>query len=97
RLSDLPGTFSVAANVVTFVYRHLGANGNDVKATTVQSVAGVTVTAASAVAGVGVADIQPALDAMGSRHFRAIASANHAAQDVTDFGEHADAMWAADV
>jgi len=97
RLIELPGTATVAANVVTFVYRHLGVNGNDLLTSTVQSVAGVTVAAAVGATGTGVADIQLALDAMVGRHFRAIAIANHAAADVVDLGEHADAMWAADV
>jgi len=81
RLFELPGTSGVATNVVT----------------TVQSVAGVTVVAATGATGTGVADIQPALDAMGSRDYRAIATSNHAAQDVTDFGEQADSTWAADI
>jgi phage tail sheath gpL-like len=92
---DLPGTGSVATNVATFTYRHLGANGADLKVAVVSSVPGVTVTAATGVAGSGVASITPALDALGSRDYLAIAIANHAAQDVTDLGAHADAMWAA--
>lgn len=94
-LSDLPVTTGVATNVVTLTYRHLGVNGNDLLIEEVSAPAGVTNATASPVSGTGVADIQPALDVAGSRDYLAVAIANHAAQDVTDFGEHADLMWAA--
>lgn len=92
---DLPGTGTVSTNVATFTYRHLGVNGADLKVAVVSSVPGITVTPATGVAGSGVAAITSALDALGSRDYLAIAIANHAAQDVTDLGTHADAMWAA--
>lgn len=94
-LGDLPVTAGVATNVVTLTYRHLGVNGNDLVIEAVSAPAGVSSAIASPVAGTGVADIQPALDVMGSRDYLSIAIANHAAQDVTDLGEHADLMWAA--
>lgn len=91
----LPGLGSIVGSVVTFTYRHLGINGADIKASTVSSVPGITITTATGVTGSGVADIQPALDVLGSRDYLAVAIANHAAADLTDLGEHADLMWAA--
>ncbi len=91
---ELPGTVGSATNVATFSYRHVGINGADLKASVVSTPAGVSIVAAVGVAGSGVADIQPALDVLGSRDYLAVAIANHAAQDVTDLGEHMDAMWA---
>ena len=95
QLSDLPVTVSVAAAVVTVSYRHTSVNGNDLVLEAVSAPAGVTNAVGSPTAGTGVPDIQPALDVAGSRDYLAIAIANHAAQDVTDLGEHMDLMWAA--
>jgi phage tail sheath gpL-like len=92
---DLPGVTTSAVGVATFTYRHLGVNGVDLKATVVASVPGVAITAAVGAAGTGVADIQPALDVLGSRDYLAIAIANHAAADLVSLGTHLDLMWAA--
>lgn len=91
---DLPGTGSVATNVATFTYPTTGVNGNDVAVSVVSAPPGVTVVAAAAVAGTGVASYVTALDALGARDYDSIINCNHAAQDVTDLGTHMDAMWA---
>ncbi len=91
----LPVTAGVSSGVVTTTHRSHGVNGNDVDAEVVSTVAGITVVAADAVAGTGVASLVSALDALGSRDYLTIAVANHLAQDVTDILSHMDSMWAA--
>ncbi len=93
--SDLPGTATVATNVVTFTWNTTGVNGNDMLVEVVSTVAGVTVAAAQTVAGSGAATIATALDALASRDYLIIALSNHTSTDVTALGTHLDAMWAA--
>lgn len=97
RYSDLPVTVITAGAVNTLTATSAGVNGNAIKVTEVTRVPGLTATVVSSVVGVGVADVQPALDVLGARKYRIIALANHLAQDMTDLGEHMDAMWASDV
>ncbi len=93
RAPDLPVTAGVSGAVVTGTFRHTGVNGNGLDWVTVQNVPGITVTAAVGVTGAGAADVQPALDALLAGDYKAIALANHAAQDLVDLGEHMDEMW----
>lgn len=92
---NLPCSVSVAANVVTFVYRTTGVNGNDVKLVVDQSVAGVTITPANSVVGTGAASIQPAIDALAAGKYDGIAIGNHAAADITIISTDIAARWGA--
>ena len=94
-LTTLPVTVGVSTNVVTTTHVTNGVNGNDVKVEVVSTVGGVTVVAANAVAGTGVASIVTALDSLGAKDYLAVALGGHLAQEVTDAGTHLDAMWLA--
>lgn len=90
----LPCTAGVSTNVVTLTHRTTGVNGNDVAIAVDFAPAGLSVATASPVAGVGVASLTSALEALGSRDYLSVAAANHLAQDFTDFATHMTAMWA---
>lgn len=95
KLESLPVLVTVATNVVTLTYPHKGVNGKDIAVSVDQQVAGVVVTAAHSVLGVGVADHQPALDALSPLRYEGIAFANHAAADVTEILSDIAVRWSA--
>lgn len=95
RYTDLPVTSGVVANVVTTSHVTAGENGNDVVVEVVSSVAGTSVVAANAVAGVGVVDITNALDALAPFEYDGVALANHKAADITDINSNLATVWSA--
>lgn len=94
--NNLPAVFTVATNVATGTAINAGVNGNDMTASVVSSVTGVTVAVASPVAGVGAYDITTALDVLVDKTYHGKAIANHTTTDITKLGTHLDVVNAAD-
>jgi phage tail sheath gpL-like len=90
---DLPCVAGVAGAIVTLTHNHTGENGNDVEVTAGRQPAGLTLTAAAAVVGVGVTDITASLNALAGIDVDGIAIANHKAADITDALAHIADMW----
>lgn len=84
RQDNLPVVPTVATNVVTLTHPHKGVNGKDIAVTVLQQVAGVSVAIANTVVGAGVADHQPALDALSPQRYEGIVLSNHAAADIAE-------------
>lgn len=93
RQEQLPVIVSVAANVVTLTVPTKGVNGQDVKITIEQQVAGINAVVVNTVVGTGVADHQPALDALSPQRYDGIVFSNHAAADVTEALTDALVRW----
>lgn len=93
RQADLPVLVSVAANVVTLTHPHKGVNGVDVKVTIDQAVAGSALAVATTAVGLGVADHQPAIDALAPLPMDGVAFSNHAAADITEINADIVARW----
>jgi phage tail sheath gpL-like len=93
--ANLPVIVTVAGAVVTLTHATKGANGADIVVTVDFQVAGLTATAANTVAGTGVADCQPAIDALSPLRYDGIAIANHAAADITEINLDIAARWSA--
>lgn len=81
---QLPVIVTVATNVVTLTHATKGILGVDVKVSVEQQVAGATAAVATTVVGTGVADHQPALDALAPVRYDGIVFSNHAAADITE-------------
>lgn len=84
RAAELPVIVTVATNVVTLTHPTKGVNGKDVVVTVNQQISGCVATVATTAVGAGVADIQPALDALSPHRYDGIAIANHASADITE-------------
>lgn len=92
--AELPVTAGVAASVVTTTHVVTGVNGDDVLVETLDdSLAGITVTAAVAIAGAGTTDITASLDVLADKDYDVIAVDNHTSTDITDFAAHLDSMF----
>lgn len=91
----LPVVSTVASAVVSLTYPTKGVNGKDVPVSADRTVvSGITFTIAqNATPGVGVADHQPALDALSPLRYDGIAFANHAAADITEIATDIAARW----
>lgn len=96
KAETLPVIVSVATNVVTLTHAAKGVNGVDVKVTVEQQVPGIVLTVVNTVVGSGVADHQPALDALAPQRYDGIAFANHAAADITEVLTDISVRWASD-
>lgn len=96
KAETLPVIVSVAAGIVTLTHATKGVNGIDVKVTVEQQVAGIVLTVANTVVGAGVADHQPAFDALAPQRYDGIALANHAAADITEILTDINTRWASD-
>lgn len=82
-------TATVATNVVTLTCRHKGVNGNDVKIDWTNGPLGVSLAIAAGVTATGSYDITNCLDAINpGKTCHGIATANHLANDVSDFKAH---------
>lgn len=90
---QLPLTVTSATNVVTLTCPVKGVLGQDIKVTVEQQVSGVTATAANSVTGTGVADHQPAIDALSPVRYDGIAFSNHAAADITEILTDISVRW----
>jgi phage tail sheath gpL-like len=88
-VEPLAFTASIAAPVVTMTARQTGVNGNDWRGSVLSAPAGITVTYAVAIAGVGAVVIQPALDILVDKYYHGCAIANHTATDVTSLASFA--------
>lgn len=95
RQAELPVLVTVATNVVTLTHPTKGVNGVDVKVSMVQQVAGITATVATATAGTGATDHQPALDALSPLRYDGIVFANHASADITEILADIATRWGA--
>lgn len=91
----LPLTASAAAGVVTMTFVCKGVLGNDCVFSNVTTPAGLTAVFSQSVAGAGVLDIQPALDAAAGQEFDVIAICNHASADITEINTHIATTWSA--
>jgi phage tail sheath gpL-like len=93
KAEQLPVLITVATNVVTLTHATKGVNGGDVQVSVDQQVAGCVATVANTVAGTGVADHQPAIDALAPNRYEGIAFANHAAADITEILTDINVRW----
>lgn len=93
--SQLPGVITVATNVVTYTHATKGVNGNDVRISVTQQVAGCVPTVATGTAGTLATDHQPALDALAPRRYDGIVFANHASADCTEIVADIAVRWGA--
>lgn len=89
----LPGTASIAANVVTFTIATKGVNGNDVVADLVSAPAGVTLTIAVGAAGTGAAVITTAVQALYDKRYHAVGFSNHTTVDIGTLVTERAAAW----
>lgn len=89
----LPGTASVATNVVTFTFATKGVNGNDCAVETVSAPSGVTCVAAASVAGAGAAVITTAVQSLYDRRYNAVCSSNHTTTDIATILVERLASW----
>lgn len=92
----LPVTAAPAVGVVTCTSIVKGENGNDIKFTVEQSTnapAGVTLVAAAAVSGAGVADATAALAATAGSDYDALPIENHKSADITLAVSHVTTAW----
>ena len=96
-LELVPVTVAAAVGVVTLTLNYKSVNGNDLKVIVDDvGLTGTALTAAAAVAGVGVSDPTTALDNSLAKYFEVKAIANHLVADVTLLKSHLDDAWAAD-
>lgn len=86
----LPITATNAAPVVTWTCRYKGSNGADIAFRQESGIAGITVAFAQTVAGVGATDLTAVLATLAGQRYDGIATANHAANDVSDLLAHLD-------
>lgn len=84
KAEQLPVIVTVATNVLTITHPTKGVNGKDVKVEVKQQTPGCVATVATTAVGAGLADIQPALDALSPLRYDGIVTANHAAGDITE-------------
>lgn len=89
----LPGTASVAANVVTFTLATKGVNGNDVAYDLVSAPGGVTCVFAVGVVGTGAAIITTAIQALYDRRYHVVITSNHTTTDIATLLVEAAAAW----
>jgi phage tail sheath gpL-like len=96
----LPVTAAISGagdNIVDLTYRWKGENGNDLNIVIDDvGLTGMTVAATVQTAGVGVTDMETALNNALSGDYEAIAIANHKAADIADAIAHLDDAWAAE-
>ena len=90
---NLPVLAAVATNVVTCTDVCQSVLGVDVVYSLVSAPAGVTVAFAQTVAGAGVLDMQPALDAIIAQDFDGIAVCNHQTADITEISTQITSTW----
>jgi phage tail sheath gpL-like len=92
---DSAYTSGNAAGVVTITAVEKGVLHNDTIVDVVHVPPGVTCVFAQTIAGAGVLDLQPALDAIAGQQFDGIAICNHASADITEINTHLATTWAA--
>ncbi len=92
--AEIPVTAGVAASVVTTTHVVTGVGGNDVLVETLDdSIGGITVTAAVAIAGAGTTDITASLDVLADKDYDVVSIDNHTSADISDFSAHLDTMF----